>query len=161
MLLPGRPPLVVAAHSIGSYVAVHAIRDVELDTPSLVQLLQLPRPRIVKVGILHTYGQREGSLCLWAAVHASNPGGNLNNTFDPQVIAMFPFLWIEPSHRINMLSIAAARYNLMAKVAQMLSWLPTWIKLAVLRHFTSMDRSHPSCLASLLSPGYWSLTLMK
>ena len=29
MLLPGRPPLVVAAHSIGAYVAVHAVRDVE------------------------------------------------------------------------------------------------------------------------------------
>ena len=85
----------------------------------------------------------------------------MRSTFLPQVITMFPFLWIEPSHRINMLSIAAARYNIMAKVAQMLSWLPTWIKLAVLRHFTSMDRSHTSCLTSLLNPGYCSLTLMK
>ena len=29
MLLPGRPPLVVAAHSIGAYVAVHAVRELE------------------------------------------------------------------------------------------------------------------------------------
>lgn len=31
MLLPGKPPVVVAAHSIGAYVGIHAVRDVELD----------------------------------------------------------------------------------------------------------------------------------
>jgi len=43
MLLPGRPPIVVAAHSIGAYIAMHAVRDVESDEHSI------PLPPILKV----------------------------------------------------------------------------------------------------------------
>ena len=46
MLLPGRPPVVVAAHSIGSYIAVHAIRDAENNTDAGGDVTI---PRIAKV----------------------------------------------------------------------------------------------------------------
>ena len=50
---------------------------------------------------------------------------------------MFPFFSIEHSYRIRVLSIAAARYNVMGRVAQMISLLPLWIRVSVVQYFTS------------------------
>lgn len=55
----------------------------------------------------------------------------------PQVIAMFPFFWMAPSWRIRALSAAACCYETMGWVAHMLSLLPHWLMLLVIRRFSS------------------------
>jgi hypothetical protein len=51
---------------------------------------------------------------------------------------MFPFFWVDKSQfRIRLLSFAAAHYEVMGLIAQALGLLPLWVRLAIIRYFTS------------------------
>ncbi|GAX80131.1 hypothetical protein CEUSTIGMA_g7569.t1 [Chlamydomonas eustigma] len=118
MLLPGRPPLAIAAHSIGAYIAVHAVHEVERDDGYLMGFHRPPGPPIVKV------------------------------------ISMFPFFWLDKSQmRIRLLSFAAAHYEVMGLIAQVLSLLPQWVRLAIIRYFAkgNMDPEAADTTQRLLS----------
>ncbi|KAG1653613.1 hypothetical protein FOA52_011350 [Chlamydomonas sp. UWO 241] len=115
-LLPGRPPLVVAGHSIGAHMAVHAVAAVEADGRGLATEAALPP--VLKV------------------------------------IALFPFFWIDRSQwKIRMLSVVAARYEMVGLLAAVLSTLPNFVRTLIVRAATrgTMDTWAASVTASLLT----------
>ena len=57
-----------------------------------------------------------------------------------QVIAMFPFFWIDRDQvAVKMHRIAAAQFELLGWVAGFLSWLPEEARLAVVRKYAGQD----------------------
>eukprot|EP00955_Chlamydomonas_euryale_P067720 359927-Chlamydomonas_euryale.AAC.1 len=64
-LLPGRPPLVLAAHSVGAHIAAHALANVERENKvarTVVGAAAPPQPPVLRV--------RPGLWCSWGVCGA-------------------------------------------------------------------------------------------
>eukprot|EP00199_Chlamydomonas_sp_CCMP681_P001762 CAMPEP_0119105862 /NCGR_PEP_ID=MMETSP1180-20130426/3720_1 /TAXON_ID=3052 ORGANISM="Chlamydomonas cf sp, Strain CCMP681" /NCGR_SAMPLE_ID=MMETSP1180 /ASSEMBLY_ACC=CAM_ASM_000741 /LENGTH=367 /DNA_ID=CAMNT_0007091035 /DNA_START=169 /DNA_END=1272 /DNA_ORIENTATION=+ len=143
LLLPGRPPLVILAHSIGAYMAVKAVARLESEVTCAPYTVVQMTPTGAE---LDSNGKKH--LLDHLLVDVIRP---------PilQVVALMPYFQADFGNtRQRHVRAVANRYNVMRVVAQVLAWLPLWLRVAAVGTFTGSKMSEEAVLTTceLLQP---------